>query len=76
MLTTVYLHHDYPWYVVGIEPKPFLKDLMDVSMLPTWKSPYHEESDSNDHDPDADGNGNGPNRNKITGWLSHTKITI
>jgi site-specific DNA recombinase len=64
MLTTVYLHDDYPGYVVGIEPKPFLKDLMDVSMLPTWKSPYHEESDSDDHDPDADGNGNGPNRNK------------
>jgi hypothetical protein len=27
MLTTVYLHHDYPGYVVGIEPKPFLKEL-------------------------------------------------
>ncbi|TVR19644.1 MAG: hypothetical protein EA396_12265, partial [Anaerolineaceae bacterium] len=39
LLTTVYLHPDYPGYVVGIEPKPFLQELMDVSVLPNWKPP-------------------------------------
>lgn len=57
MLTTVYLHHDYPGYVVGIEPKPFLKELMDISMLPKWKSPQSEDSDNDGKDdPDPDGN--------------------
>lgn len=39
LLTTVYLHPEYPGYVVGIEPKPFLQELMDVSILPNWKPP-------------------------------------
>lgn len=39
LLTRVYLHPDYPGYVVGIEPKPFLKELMDVSILPNWNLP-------------------------------------
>lgn len=62
MLTTVYLHHDYPGYVVGIEPKPFLKELMDISMLPTWRSPDREKSDDDD-DPDPDGNGSSRRKN-------------
>lgn len=69
MLTTVYLHHDYPGYVVGIEPKPFLKELMDISMLPKWRLSSGEGSDSDDDndDPDPDGDGNGPSRKKNYG---------
>jgi hypothetical protein len=63
MLTTVYLHHDYPGYVVGIEPKPFLKDLMDVSMLPT-RTASDKESRHDDDDPDPDGGGNCAGRNQ------------
>jgi hypothetical protein len=73
MLTTVYLHHDYPGYVVGIEPKPFLKDLMDISMLPAWKPPQGmelaPEGDDDDPEPDPDGGGQGPNRRKNNGQL-------
>lgn len=68
MLTTVYLHHDYPGYVVGIEPKPFLKELMDISMLPTWKPPQGVElamdGDDDDPEPDPDGGDQGGNRNE------------
>jgi hypothetical protein len=68
MLTTVYLHDDYPGYVVGIEPKPFLKDLMDISMLPTWKPPQGvglaTDGDDDAPEPDPDGNGHGSNRRK------------
>lgn len=76
MLTTVYLHHDYPGYVVGIEPKPFLKDLMDISMLPTWSPPHTNNSVSDDEDddpePDPDGNGGGQNGHKNDGQLVPT----
>ena len=72
MLTTVYLHHDYPGYVVGIEPKPFLKELMDISMLPSWSQshPNKLESDNNndDLDPDPDDNG-GSHGHKNNGQL-------
>jgi hypothetical protein len=68
MLTTVYLHHDYPGYVVGIEPKPFLKELMDISMLPTWKPPQGvglaTDGDDDAPEPDPDGHGHGSNRRK------------
>src|SRR5690606_36541778 len=81
MLTTVYLHHDYPGYVVGIEPKPFLKELMDISMLPTWKPPQGvgsaSESDDDDPEPDPDGNGRGGNRNEDEGefvWSGNNGI--
>lgn len=62
MLTTVYLHHDYPGYVVGIEPKPFLQELMDIAMLPTWKPPQgtgSSGSEEDDPEPDPDGGGHG-----------------
>jgi len=76
MLTTVYLHHDYPGYVVGIEPKPFLKDLMDISMLPTWSPPHTNNSapdgEDDDPEPDPDGNGGGQNRHKNNGQLVPT----
>ena len=52
LLTTVYLDHSVEDYVVGIEPKPFLKELMDISTLPTWKRPPQD-----DDDPDGDGTG-------------------
>ncbi len=52
LLTTVYLDHSVKGYVVGIEPKPFLKELMDISILPHWK---HSTGENND----PDGNGGG-----------------
>ena len=76
MLTTVYLHHDYPGYVVGIEPKPFLKNLMNISMLPTWSPPHTDNSASEGEDddpaPDPDGNGGGQNGHKNDGQLVPT----
>ena len=75
MPTTVYLHHDYPGYVVGIEPKPFLKDLMEISMLLTWSPPHTDNSASEVEDdepePDPDGNG-GQNGHKNDGQLIPT----
>ena len=52
LLTTVYLDHSVEGYVVGIEPKPFLKELMDISTLPTWKRPTGD-----DDNPDGAGSG-------------------
>jgi hypothetical protein len=81
MLTTVYLHHDYPGYVVGIEPKPFLKELMDISMLPTWKPPHGmgsaTDGDDDDPEPDPDGGGQGENWNEDEGefvWSGNNGI--
>jgi site-specific DNA recombinase len=77
MLTTVYLHHDYPGYVMGIEPKPFLQELMDISVLPTWKPPQKTElapiRDNDDPEPDGDGNGHGANRSESDGPLVPTR---
>lgn len=36
LLTTVYLHAEHPGYVVAIEPKPVLKTLMDISLVPQF----------------------------------------
>ena len=73
MLTTVYLHPEYPGYVVGIEPKPFLKELMDISMLPTWTPPQGAEAlsdhDDDDPEPDPDGCGNRHGRKQNRGVL-------
>jgi site-specific DNA recombinase len=46
LLTTVYLDHSVKGYVTAIEPKPFLKELLDVSLLPS-RTPdlAKEESD-------------------------------
>lgn len=48
LLTTVYLHHDHPGYVVGIEPRPFLKELMDISVLPSWNPGNNNGSGDSD----------------------------
>lgn len=73
MLTTVYLHPEYPGYVVGIEPKPFLKELLDISMLPTWTPPQGAEAlsghDDDDPEPDPDGSGGGAAQTKNRGAL-------
>ncbi|MEO8396112.1 MAG: recombinase family protein [Chloroflexota bacterium] len=51
LLTTVYLDHSVKGYVVGIEPKPFLKELMDISTLP-----HRIRTTGGNNDPDGDGN--------------------
>jgi hypothetical protein len=44
LLNTVYLDYSVKGYVTAIEPKPFLKDLLDVSLLERW-SPDGTEAD-------------------------------